>query len=202
VFFEPYKGERPLPHDPFKAIVAPRPIGWISVLDGQGRVNLSPYSFFNAISTKPPLIMFSSEGMKDAISFVAESGEFVCNLATWDLRNEMNLTSAPLPRGESEFGFAKLETAPSQLVKAPRVKLSPAALECKLVDIVTLKNHEGQSVDRYMAIGEVIGIYINDDYVTKDGLFDIVKARTIARCGYADYAEVASVFSITRPPGG
>jgi flavin reductase (DIM6/NTAB) family NADH-FMN oxidoreductase RutF len=201
VFFQPYQGERPLPYDPFKAIVAPRPIGWISALDRQGRVNLSPYSFFNAISTRPPLVMFSSEGMKDAMSFVAETGEFVCNLATWDLRHEMNMTSAPLPRGVNEFDFAGLEMAPSTMVRAPRVKRSPAALECKLSDIITLKTHQGQEVDRFMAIGEVVGIYIDDDYITKDGFFDLVKARTIARCGYQDYTEVDSLFAITRPPG-
>ena len=202
MFFQPYQGERPLPYDPFKAIVAPRPIGWISALNRQGQVNLSPYSFFNAISTRPPLIMFSSEGMKEAMSFVADTGEFVCNLATWDLRHEMNLTSAPLPRGVSEFDFAGLEMAPSHLVKAPRVKKSPAALECKLSEIVPLKTHDGRPLDVFMAIGEVIGIYINDDFITPEGFFDPVKARTIARCGYQDYTEIASLFSITRPPGG
>lgn len=191
-----------LPHDPIKAIVAPRPIGWISAMSAKGDVNLSPYSFFNLLSSPPtPIVVFSSEGKKDAVSFVEETGEFTCSLATFEMAQQMSLTSAPLPRGSSEFEFAKLETAPSMLVKPPRVKDTPAALECKLLSITELTDIEGRKLDRFMVLGQVIGVYIDERYVI-DGQFDMTAARTIARCGYADYAVVDSVFSIQRPPGG
>ncbi|MBV8662089.1 MAG: flavin reductase family protein, partial [Hyphomicrobiales bacterium] len=121
-----------LPHDPFKAIVSPRPIGWISTRSLDGRVNLAPYSFFNAFSSAPPLVGFSSEGLKDSASFARESGEFVANLATFDLMQAMSETSAPLPRGASEFEHAGLTMAPCRLVAAPRVAEAHAALECKV----------------------------------------------------------------------
>src|ERR687898_726157 len=116
-----------LPHDPFKAIVTPRPIGWITAVSRKGEIHLSPYSFFNAVSDNPHMVAFSSDGRKDAVTFVEETGEFVCNLATFDLRDQMNLTSAPLPRGESELDKAGLTAAPSRLVKPPRVAEAPAA---------------------------------------------------------------------------
>ncbi|MFO1148592.1 MAG: flavin reductase family protein [Alsobacter sp.] len=191
-----------LPHDPLKAVVAPRPIGWISALDGQGRVNLSPYSFFNMFSTRPPILGFSSEGMKDAVSFIAETGEFVCNLATWDLRDAMNATSAPLPRGVSEFAHAGLEEEPSRLVKPPRVKGVPAAIECRLVEIIRLKTSEGEVLDRHLVLGHVVGVHLDERYITPEGRFDMTKARTIARCGYQDYAVVDTLFTMTRPAGG
>jgi flavin reductase (DIM6/NTAB) family NADH-FMN oxidoreductase RutF len=191
-----------LPHDPLKAIVAPRPIGWISALDKEGRVNLSPYSFFNMFSTRPPILGFSSEGMKDAVSFIAETGEFVCNLATWDLREAVNATSAPLPRGTSEFAHAGLEEEPSHLVKPPRVKGVPAAIECRLVEIVRLRTSDGEVLDRHLVLGHVVGVHIDERYITVEGHFDMTKARTIARCGYKDYAVVDALFSMTRPAGG
>ena len=129
-----------LPHDPFKAIVAPRPIGWISTRARDGRVNLAPYSFFNGFCSAPPIVGFSSDGgWKDSASFARESGEFVANLATSDLRQPMNATSAPLPRGENEFVHAGLTMADCQLVAAPRVAESPAALECKVVEIIEIR---------------------------------------------------------------
>ena len=201
MFYDTISYQHGLPHDPFKAILSPRPIGWISTLDSKGAVNLAPYSFFNAFSSRPPIVGFGSEGLKDSVSFIAETKEFVCNLATYDLRHEMNATSAPLPRGESEFAHAGLETAPSQLVKPPRVKASPAALECRLVDIVKLKTSEGVELDSWLVLGHVVGIYINEDFIT-EGRFDVVKAGTIARCGYSDYAIVDEMFSIVRPKGG
>ena len=134
-----------LPHDPFKAIVAPRPIGWISTRALDGRINLAPYSFFNAFSTFPPIVGFSSEGMKDSASFAVESGEFVANLASFDLFHPMSETSAPLPRGESEFEHAGLTMAPCRLVKAPRVAEAHAALECKVVEVVRLRTHNGRA---------------------------------------------------------
>src|SRR5580692_2929182 len=136
-----------LPHDPFKAIVAPRPIGWISTRSRDGRVNLAPYSFFNAFSSSPPIVGFSSEGAKDSAAFARDSGEFVVNLATLDLLHPMSQTSAPLPRGQSEFAHSGLTMAPCRLVGAPRVAESHAAMECKVSEIVTLKDRRGAPLD-------------------------------------------------------
>lgn len=191
-----------LPHDPLKAIVAPRPIGWISALSAKGELNLSPYSFFNLISSPPtPIVMFSSEGRKDAVSFVEETGEFTCSLTGYDMAQQMSLTSAPLQRGDSEYAFAGLESAPSLVVKPPRVKGAPAALECKLLSITEITDLDGRKIDRFMVLGQVVSVYIDERFLI-DGRFDIVAARTIARCGYADYSVVDRVFSIERPPGG
>lgn len=201
MFYEVAQGHG-LAHDPFKALVVPRPVGWISAVNREGAVNLSPYSFFNAVSDRPHMVCFSSEGMKDAISFAEETGEFVCSMATWDLRDKMNATSAPLRRGESEFAHAGLNPAPSRLVRAPRVAESPAALECKLLQIVPLTPLEGEA-KYFMAIGQVVGVYIDDRFVT-DGYVDTAAMRPIARAGYRDYfvATPETKFSITRPPGG
>ena len=188
-------------HDPFKAIVAPRPIGWITALSAKGEVNLSPYSFFNAISSRPNIVMFSSENKKDAVAFIEETGEFACSLVTKALAQPMNLTSAPLPRGESEYAHAGLTMAPSRFVKPPRVAGTPAALECKLLSIQQLHDLDGNVVPRWMVLGQVVGTFIDDAFV-KEGRFDTAGANPIARCGYADYAEVTSLFSITRPAGG
>ena len=189
-----------LPHDPFKAIVTPRPIGWITALNREGEVNLSPYSFFNAVSSRPHIVMFSSEEKKDAVAFIEETGEFTCSLVTRALAQQMNQTSAPLPRGTSEYEHAGLAMAPSQFVKPPRVAGSPAALECKLLSIQQLSDIDGNAVPRWMVLGQVVGIFMDDAFV-KDGRFDTAGANPIARCGYADYAEVDRVFSIIRPPG-
>jgi len=190
-----------LPHDPFKAIVAPRPIGWISTRAKDGRVNLAPYSFFNGLCSAPPIVGFSSEGAKDSAAFAAESGEFVANLATLDLAEPMNLTSAPLPRGDNEFLHAGLTMAPSRLVGAPRVAEAHAALECKVTEVVEIKNVKGETLDRYLVLGEVVGVHIDDRFI-KDGRFDTAGARPIARCGYQDYAVVEKLFSMVRPGGG
>jgi len=136
-----------LPRDPFKAIVAPRPIGWISTRAPDGRVNLAPYSFFNAFNSVPPIVGFSSEGCKDSASFARDSGEFVANLASRDLMQAISLTSAPLPRGDSEFVHAGLTMASCRLVKAPRVSEAHAALECKVVSVVPLKDARGKAID-------------------------------------------------------
>jgi len=189
-----------LPHDPFKAIVAPRPIGWISTRAKDGRVNLAPYSFFNGFCSAPPIVGFSSEGAKDSAAFAVESGEFVANLATLDLARPMNATSAPLARGDNEFVHAGLTMAPSRLVAAPRVAEAHAALECKVTEVVELKNVKGEAMDRYLVLGEVVGVHIEDRFV-KDGRFDTAAAQPIARCGYQDYAVVEKLFSLARPPG-
>lgn len=190
-----------LPFDPFKAIVSPRPIGWIGAINAKGEVNLSPYSFFNAVSARPNIVMFSSEDKKDAVSFIEETGEFTCSLVTHALAAQMNMTSAPLPRGESEFAHAGLTMASSTFVKPPRVAESPAALECKLLSIQQLHDIDGKAVPRWMVLGQVVGVYIDDAYL-RDGRFDTAAAHLIARCGYSDYAEVDHVFSLKRPPGG
>jgi flavin reductase (DIM6/NTAB) family NADH-FMN oxidoreductase RutF len=190
-----------LPHDPFKAIVTPRPIGWITALSAKGEVNLSPYSFFNAVSSRPHIVMFSSEDKKDAVAFVEETGEFTCSIVSKALAQQMNMTSAPLPRGASEYAHAGLEMAPSKFVKPPRVAASPAALECKLLSVQQLNDLDGKALPRWMVLGQVVGIYM-DDACIRDGRFDTAAANPIARCGYADYAEVDRLFSIIRPPGG
>jgi flavin reductase (DIM6/NTAB) family NADH-FMN oxidoreductase RutF len=203
MFYEPNKGNHGLPHDPFKAIVAPRPIGWISSMSANGAYNLAPYSFFNAVSGDPPMVMFSSEGKKDSIVFVEETGEFVCNLATWDLRREMNATSRPFPRGVDEMKEAGLESTPSILVGPPRVKASPCAMECKWVQTVQLRDIEGRSSDRYLVIGQVVGIHIDERYI-KEGVLDTASMRPIARAGYNDYfvSTPETKFSFSRPRGG
>lgn len=197
MYYEPKSGHG-LPHDPFRAIVAPRPIGWISSISAEGRVNLAPYSFFNAVSARPPLVMFVSEGLKDSIRNVEETGEFVVNLATRPLAEQMNETSRAHDADVDEFVPAGLTPVPSRLVKPPRVGESPVALECKVTSIVPLKDLAGNSAERIMAIGEVVGVHIDEDCLV-DGMFDITRARTIARCGYFDYTEVTETFAMMRP---
>ncbi len=189
-----------LPHNPFKAIIAPRPIGWISAMSKAGEINLAPYSFFNALQSNPDLVMFSSDGMKDAITFVEETGEFVCNLATFDLAQQMNATSAPLPRGENEFIQAGLAMARSELVTPPRIAAAATALECKLLQIVSPNQLSGATAGCHIVIGQVVGVHIDDRFI-KDGRLDTSAMRPIARMGYDEYAVVEKPFTITRPAG-
>ena len=197
MFYEPSKGHG-LPHDPSKAIVAPRPIGWISTVSRAGKINLAPYSFFNACSDKPPVVMFSSDGYKDSLAFIAETGEFVCNLAVFDLLAAVVTTGISYPRGINEMIEAGLDPVPSRLVKPPRVKASPCALECKLLKIVDLDDLDGKPSHRHVAFGQVIGVHIDDRFI-KDGRLDTAAMRPIARCGYADYAVVDKVIPVVRP---
>jgi flavin reductase (DIM6/NTAB) family NADH-FMN oxidoreductase RutF len=191
-----------LPYDPFKAIVAPRPIGWISTRALDGRINLAPYSFFNGFGGAPPIVGFSSDGgAKDSATFARESGEFVANLATLALRDAMNATSAPLPRGENEFLHAGLRMAACRLVAAPRVEESPAALECKVVEVVEIRDRTGARSGHILILGEVVGFHIDEAFI-RDGRFDVTQAKPLARCGYQDYAVVESVFALARPMGG
>jgi len=199
MFYEPNKRDKSrLPHDPFKAIVAPRPIGWITSISLKGEVNLAPYSYFNGVNSRANLVMFASEGRKDSMNNIAETGEFVCSLATWDLREQMNATSAPFPHGINEMERAGLEPAPSLLVKPPRVKASPCALECKLIKIVAMETTDGKPVDGHVVFGQVVGVHIDDRFIV-DGLLDTAAMKPIARCGYDQYAVVESLFSMTRP---
>ena len=201
MFYDPRSNDRPLPHDPFKAIVAPRPIGWITSMSAKGEINLAPYSYFNGVMSKPNVIMFSSEGHKDSVSFIEETKEFVCSLATWDLREAMNETSGNYPRGVNEMERAGLKPAPSRLVKPPRVAQSPCALECKLLKIVTLDDIDGKTLDQYVVFGQVVGVHIDDRFI-KDGRLDTAAMKPIARCGYNEYAVVGEVFAMTRPVVG
>jgi len=197
MFYEPSKGHG-LPHDPFKAIVAPRPIGWISSLSADGSVNLAPYSFFNALGTHPHLVMFSSEGRKDSVSFAAETNEFVANLVSRNLAEKMNASAVDAPRGVSEFDYAGLTPVPSRLVAPPRVGEAVAALECKVTEILEPKGLDGRPAGNVIVFGEVVGVHIDEAMLT-DGLFDIVKAGTVARLGYMDYTSVSETFQMRRP---
>ena len=199
MFYEAHARDRSLlPHDPLKAIIAPRPVGWVSTMNARGEVNLAPYSFFNAFSSSPMILGFSSEGAKDSASFANETKEFVWNLASYDLRDAMNASSTPLPRGSSEFVHAGLESAPSRLVRPPRVAASPASLECRVTSIIDLKDVNGQPINCLLVLGQVIGVHINDRFI-HNGMVDTAAMQPLARCGYADYAVVERVFSLVRP---
>lgn len=190
-----------LRHDPFKALAVPRPIGWVATLDAQGRPNLAPYSFFNAIGDRPPLVMFSSGGRKDSLRNVEATGEFTCSLATYDLRDAMNMSSAPVAAGVDEFALAGLAPAPSLRVKPPRVAASPAAFECRLWKTLDLPGPPEQPEACYtLVIGEVLAVYVADEFV-REGRVDTAAMRPIARMGYMDYAVVTpeQTFTLNRP---
>jgi flavin reductase (DIM6/NTAB) family NADH-FMN oxidoreductase RutF len=197
MFYKPEDGHG-LPHDPFKAIVAPRPIGWISSLSESGVPNLAPYSFFNAISSNPHLVIFSSEGHKDSVSNIEKTGEFVANLVSRDLAEVMNRTSVDAPASVDEFDYAGIEREASQIVAPPRVKGVLAALECVVTDVQQPTGRNGENAGVYVVFGEVVGVYIADNAL-RDGLFDIVKAGNVARLGYMDYASVTETFQMRRP---
>ena len=200
MFYEPRLGHG-LPHDPFKAIIAPRPIGWISTVDATGRPNLAPYSFFNAVHGNPPMLAFTSESMKHSAANALATGEFVFNLCTRALFDAMNISSGALAAGESEFEAAGLTTAPCRLVKAPRVAASPAALECKVVHSMQFHDVNGAALQGWMVVGQVVGVHSDEAYLT-DGRFDTAKAQPLARCGYRDYAAVTEMFEALRPTDG
>ncbi|MEZ5098964.1 MAG: flavin reductase family protein [Thermoleophilia bacterium] len=204
MFYRPSEGHG-LPHNPFNQLVVPRPIGWISTLGADGRANLAPFSFFNAVSYVPPQVMFALTaghahgGLKDSLRQARETGEFVVNLATWALREQMNLTSAEAPPGTDEFELAGLAKAPSVVVAPPRVAESPAHLECRVVTTVELPTPDPADPNT-VVFGEVVGVHVADD-VLVDGLVDMARLDPIARLGYADqYARVTEVFRMRRPP--
>jgi flavin reductase (DIM6/NTAB) family NADH-FMN oxidoreductase RutF len=186
-----------LPNDPFKAIVAPRPIGWISSIGRNGVPNLAPYSFFNAVAEHPHYIVIGSSGMKDSLTNVEATGEFVINLATFELREQMNKSSARVAPDIDEFKLSGLTQAPSRFVKAPRVKESPAALECKLFQIVPLPDDNGDA-KQWAILGRVIGVYIDDRFVI-DGRVDTAAMKPIARMGYSEYTTVETAWRMRRP---
>ncbi|MEP2704640.1 MAG: flavin reductase family protein [Roseibium sp.] len=198
MFYETAKNDHGLPHNPFKAIVSPRPIGWISTLDKDGKPNLAPYSFFNCVADNPPIVMFSSSNYKDSAANVDATGEFVCNMASLGLKDEMNRSSAPVPHGTSEFELAGLEMAASELIKAPRVAKAVTALECKHLQTIRMKTLEGEDTQSWVVFGQVVGVHIDDDVIV-DGLVDVTKYKPLSRLGYMDYAAVTEVFQMGRP---
>lgn len=187
-------------HDPFKAIVVPRPIGWIGTLSADGIPNLAPYSFFNAVSDKPPMVMFSSAGIKDSVRNVLATGEFTCSFASRALARGMNLSAAPVLPEADEFALAGLEAAPSRFIRAPRVGASPAALECRLWKMIELPQSTRSPVPWVMIIGEVVGVYIADEAI-RDGRFDASGQQPLMRMGYMDYSAVdpSEVFEMVQP---
>ncbi|PCI03388.1 MAG: flavin reductase [Hyphomicrobiales bacterium] len=187
-----------LSHNPFKAIVAPRPIGWISTLSKEGVPNLAPYSFFNAIGANPDLIMFSSGGWKDSATNARDTGEFVYNYVGQDLVKVMNETSVDAPHNTSEFEVAGIDSAPSEMVKPARVRDACAALECKVTQIIEIVDIDGNKTNDIVVIGQVMGIYIDDKVIT-DGRFDVNLAKPVTRLGYMDFKGHDGIFELLRP---
>jgi len=199
MFYEPKNNDHGLPHNPFKAIVSPRPIAWVSTLNPDGVANLAPYSFFNGVQDAPPMLMFSVTGAKagsdepkDSLSNIRSSGEFCVNIVSDALKDAMNITSQHFANGVDEFEKAGLEKAASRAIKAPYVAASPVAMECTLHSIIDLLGG-GQ-----MVLGEVVGVHIKDEHM-KDGLLDVTSYVPLARLGYMDYTKVEKVFSLKRP---
>lgn len=205
MFYDTYLKNHGLPHDPFKACVAPRPIGWISTLSSNGVANIGPYSFFNGVAAEPPQVMYSTNGRqphgpKDTLTNIRETKEFVVNVATWDLRDAMNMTSLAAKPDENEFDLAGLTPAPSEKIAAPRIADSPINMECKLLKIVDLLSADPDQPNT-MVIGHVVGIHIREDILT-DGLIDYTKVKLISRLGYKDYACIEKTFALSRPGDG
>jgi len=197
-FYEPRLGHG-LPHDPFNAIVGPRPIGWIASKDGQGVLNLAPYSFFNAFNYTPPIVGFASIGRKDSLRNIEASGEFVWNLATRELAEAMNATCAAVGPEVDEFALAGLATAPSKVVGVPRVAASPVAFECRVSQILRLQSAAGVPVDTWLTLGEVVGVHIAE-HLLVDGVYDTAAGHPILRGGGpADYFELGALFKMRRP---
>ena len=199
MFYQPKDGHG-LPHNPFNAIVSPRPIGWISSRDGQGRDNLAPYSFFNAVAYVPPQVMFAStsakedvDGTKDSVANIRETGVFCVNVVEYAARDVMNVTSGTLPHGEDEFARAGIDKAECEQIACARVANAPANLECKLTQIVQLPGEAN-----FVVFGEVVGVHLRDDCVV-DGRFDVTQFQPLSRLGYRDYSVVRDVFELKRP---
>ena len=203
MFYEPSKGSG-LPHNPFKAIVVPRPIGWISTLSAEGVPNLAPYSFFNAVADNPPQVMFSASsnhkygGLKDAVADAQSTGEFVVNVATWDLREQMNASAVPAPHDVDEFEYAGLTKAESRLVRCPRVAESPLHLECRYSAVpgVAFRRPRRSEHARFRR-GR--GRPHRREAFLVDGRIDYFKVRPVGRLGYLDYVEVDNSFAMERP---
>jgi len=197
LFYDAIRNDHGFEYDPFKALVAPRPIGWISTLSPEGIANLAPYSYFNAMSQSPHYVVFGSGGRKDSLSNAEAAGEFAVNLATWDLREQMNASSANAPPHVDEFELARLTKAPCRLIKAPRVAESPVCLECRLFKVIELPDDEGKVGD-WIAVGRVIGIHIDDRFID-NGRVNTAAMKPIARLGYSEYATVETAWRMRRP---
>jgi flavin reductase (DIM6/NTAB) family NADH-FMN oxidoreductase RutF len=195
MFYDTASNAHGLPLDPFYALVVPRPIAWISTLSKSGKANLAPYSFYNAFSHSPHYVAFGSSGKKDSLTNIEATGEFVVNLATFALRDAMNVSS--LQTAEDEFVEAGLEKATCRLVKAPRIAASPVSLECTHFKTIDLPNAQGVVGD-YLVIGRVVGVHIADEFI-KEGRVDTAAMQPIARLGYAEYATVDEVWRMRRP---
>tara|TARA_B100002049_G_scaffold34339_1_gene22459 strand:+ start:2113 stop:2730 length:618 start_codon:yes stop_codon:yes gene_type:complete len=199
-FYEPSAGHG-LPHDPFNALVAPRPIGWISSLGKSGVYNLAPYSFFNAFNYTPPLVGFASVGYKDSVANIEATGEFGWNLATRELAEPMNQSCAAVDADVDEFQLAGLTPASSRIINAPRVAEAPVSFECKVSQVLRLTGADGSATDTWMVFGEVVGVYIAK-HLLVDGIYDTAAAHPILRAGGpADYFEVSARerFQMHRP---
>ncbi|KQR07861.1 flavin reductase family protein [Xanthomonas sp. Leaf148] len=199
-FYEPAHGHG-LPHDPFNAIVGPRPIGWIGSRSAEGIANLAPYSFFNAFNYTPPIVGFASIGRKDSLRNIEATGQFTWNLATRPLAEAMNASAAMVPSEVDEFALAGLQMAPSRLIDAPRVAASPVSFECRLSQLVQLHSASGQAVETWLVLGEVVGVHLAHAALD-NGVYDPAKVQTILRAGGpADYFEVQpqARFQMRRP---
>ena len=199
MFYRPEDGHG-LPHNPFNAIVTPRPIGWISTRGSDGADNLAPYSFFNAVAYVPPQVMFAStgtkpdrDGTKDSVSNIRDTGVFCVNVVEYSAKDAMNLTSGPWEAGDDEFTKAGLEKAKCETIDCPRVAGAPANLECKLTQIVDLPG-----AANFLVLGEVTGVHMRDDCLV-DGIFDVLQFNPLSRMGYRDYTVVRDKFSLKRP---
>ena len=198
MFYDTESNAHGMAHDPFKAIVAPRPIGWIGSKGSDGSRNLSPYSFFNAVGDRPKMVMFSSSGRKDSLRNVEETGVFTASFVSRSLLGQMSASSAAVPYETDEFLLAGLTAAQGQLVDAPYVGEAVAALECRVTRILTLPDMEGNETDSHAVFGQVVGIHIADAMI-RDGRFDLAFAEPIMRLGYMDYAGMGPVFELKRP---
>jgi len=199
-YYEPRHGHR-LAHDPFNSIVGPRPIGWISSRDHRGRVNLAPYSFFNAFNYVPPIIGFASIGHKDTVQNIEQTGEFAWNLVTRPLAQAMNATSAMVPHDVDEFALAGLTPVPSQLIGAPRVGESPVSFECRVTQVIRLQRADGTQVNSWLTMGEVVAVHIANALLV-DGVYDTARAQPVLRGGGpGDYFGIdrEQLFRMTRP---
>ncbi len=198
MFYSTDENRHGLAHDPFKAIVSPRPIGWIGSRGSDGSINLAPYSFFNAVSDRPKLVMFSSSGRKHSFRNASETGEFTCNFVSRHLIDKMNASSAAVPYGVDEFALAGLTPSRGELVAAPYVAEAFAVLECKVTEIIEPKSLSGEPSENVMVFGQVVGIHI-DEAILREGRIDMALAQPIARLGYMDYSDSSEVFELFRP---
>lgn len=198
MFYDTETNNHGMAHDPFKAIVAPRPIGWIGTKGRDGSRNLSPYSFFNAVGDRPKMVMFSSSGRKDSLRNVEETGVFTASFVSRSLLGQMNESSAPVSYGTDEFELAGLTASPGRIVDAPFVGEAVAALECRVTQVLTLPDMNGNETDSHAVFGQVVGIHIADEMI-RGGRFDLAAAEPIMRLGYMDYAGMGPVFELRRP---